>query len=496
MKRRLETHLTEIPEGLSENQFGFRRGRSAIDAVEKVLSIVNSNESRPWRRRDLCAIVSIDVANAFNTVPWDKIGDALISKNTPTYLIRIIRDYLRERLLLTGVGGINVTSGVPQGSVIGPDLWNLFYDDLLRQPRPDGIEIIAFADDIAIVGSGVNTDALEASINFTLGMVGEWMRSNGLNISVSKTVAMMMTSKRRYRRPQFILLNEILELKDHIRYLGIELSSKLSFIEHMKLAGEKATKTTAALSRLMPNIGGPRPIKRKLLASVVHSQLLYAAPVWCSSLVFHNHRQLLLGPQRIMAMRVASAYRTVSTAAILVVTGIVPVHLMASGRCELRRLQKTGVINAKRVIDDNVWGWWQQEWDDERATGQWTKRLIPDVRRWASRAYGATGYFLTQFLTGHGCFQAYLHRFAIVDSPSCRSCGDPVDNAEHTFFRCGRWAKRLMDLESEVAEEVNPETIVSIMLSSREKWQAVEQYITSIMDIIEKEDQQRQRDQT
>jgi len=109
IKRRLETHLRETPEGLSDNQFGFRRGRSAIDAIEKVLSIVNSNESKPWRRRDLCALVSIDVANAFNTVPWDKIGDALISKNTPTYLVRTLRDYLRKRLLLTDVGGINVT---------------------------------------------------------------------------------------------------------------------------------------------------------------------------------------------------------------------------------------------------------------------------------------------------------------------------------------------------------------------------------------------------
>lgn len=87
------------------------------------------------------------------------------------------------------------------------------------------------------------------------------MHSNGLNISVSKTVAMMMTSKRCYRSPQFLLLNETLELKDHIRYLGVEFSSKLGFMEHMKLAGEMATKTTAALSRLMPNVGGLRPIK-------------------------------------------------------------------------------------------------------------------------------------------------------------------------------------------------------------------------------------------
>lgn len=82
VKRRLETHLLKIPEGLSKNQFGFRRGRSTIDAIEKVLTIVNHNEAKPWRRKKLRALVSIYVVNAFNTVPWDKIGDALRRKHT------------------------------------------------------------------------------------------------------------------------------------------------------------------------------------------------------------------------------------------------------------------------------------------------------------------------------------------------------------------------------------------------------------------------------
>jgi len=222
-------------------------------------------------------------------------------------------------------------------------------------------------------------------MNSALSLVSEWIETNGLRISVSKTVAMTMTTKRRYRRPQFVLLEETLELKEHIKYLGVEFNSKLEFKEHLKMVRAKALKTTAGLTRSMPNVGGPSSTKRKLLTSVVNSQLLYAAPVWHSTTKFRNHRQLLLGPQRTMTLRVASAYRTVSTAVIMVVAGTVPVHHMASSRTELRRLQRNHTDNARQIVDNLVWGWWQQEWEEVTTTGQWTKRLIPDVRSWATR---------------------------------------------------------------------------------------------------------------
>lgn len=492
VKRRLETHLSRNPEGPSGNQFGFRRGRSTIDAIEKALDIVNRNEAKPWRRRELCALVSIDVANAFNTVPWDKIGDALTRKNTPAYLVRLLRDYFREKLIQTDAGDIEVTSGVPQGSVIGPILWNIFYDDLLQQRLPEGIEIIAFADDIAVVGIAKNTDLLEAAMNRSLSLISEWIDTNGLRISVNKTVAMTMTTKRRYKRPQFVLLEETLELKEHVKYLGVELNSKLGFKEHTKMDRAKAVKTTVALTRLMPNVGGPSPTKRKLLTSVVNSQLLYAAPVWHPTIKFRNHRQLLLGPQRTMALRVASAYRTVSTAAILVVAGTVPVHLMAKCRAELRRLQRNMTDNARQIVDNLVWGWWQEEWEGITTTGQWTKRLIPDVRPWATRTHGMTNYHMTQFLTGHGCFQSYLlPRSSRVVSPECLSCGASEDDVEHTFFRCGRWARSHSELEAIVGEDVTPESIIPIMLTSRERWKAVDQYIHKILCTKEEEEFQR-----
>ncbi|KAL5232598.1 hypothetical protein ACI65C_000008 [Semiaphis heraclei] len=117
---------------------------------------------------------------------------------------------------------------------------------------------------------------------------------------------------------------------------------------------QKALRTTVALFRLMPDVRGPRPLVRKLLNSVVRSQLLYAAPVWNSSLLFHNHSQLLLGPQRAIALRVTSAYRTVSMMEIMVVTSIVLVHLMVRGKTDLRRMLQNITEEARQIIDENI----------------------------------------------------------------------------------------------------------------------------------------------
>jgi len=81
----------------------------------------------------------------------------------------------------------------------------------LRLTLPEGVRIIAFADDVAVVGTGWCTEAMEVSINTALKQVSNWMSRNGLTISINKTVAMMMTTKRKYRHPQFVLLDETLE---------------------------------------------------------------------------------------------------------------------------------------------------------------------------------------------------------------------------------------------------------------------------------------------
>ena len=76
------------------------------------------------------------------------------------------------------------------------------------------------------------------------------------------------------------------------------------------------------------------------MASVVHSRLLYALPVRAKALQNHAIQRRLFSAQRLIALRIVSAYRTVSTSAVLVLASVLPIHLLAEEWQETFQLRK------------------------------------------------------------------------------------------------------------------------------------------------------------
>lgn len=119
--QRLLSWMDEHPmASLSDNQFGFRQGRSTYDALLRLKGIVEETVADGG----FVIAVSIDISNAFNSIPFSRILSALRRKGFPGYLVNIIRGYLCDRTVEYPVAGGDVASrkvcaGVPQGSVLG-----------------------------------------------------------------------------------------------------------------------------------------------------------------------------------------------------------------------------------------------------------------------------------------------------------------------------------------------------------------------------------------
>ncbi|KAL4121031.1 hypothetical protein QTP88_013616 [Uroleucon formosanum] len=379
-------------------------------------------------------------------------------------------------LLVDGGDGdltrIDVSCGVPQGSVIGPCLWNIFYDDLLRLELHDSVKLVGFADDIALVITAPNAGLLENIGNSALRSIDRWMQNNGLQVAPQKSEAVVLTNKWAYRDPVFTLGGQQISVKPSMRYLGVQLDKRLNFGDHIRLVTAAARRAVSALGRLMPNVQGPSACKRRLLMSVVHSKLLYASPVWAVAAArAARNRVALSQAQRGAAIRVARCYRTVSDMAALVLARMPPAHLLADERRRIgeRKQEPTTVAVVRRQEREATLREWQVIWDGTEKAA-WTRRMIPDIRRWVYQPnQEAITFHMAQALTGHGCFQHYLWKRRRAGDPHCMHCGEPDDTVEHTLFNCPFWAEDRREMEQCIGRPLQPNDVPDIILGPEQE---------------------------
>ena len=123
---------------------------------------------------------------------------------------------------------------------------------------------------------------------------------------------------------------------------------------------------------------------------------------------------------------------------------------------------------------------WQRRWESD-TKGRYTFRLIRVITAWSCRPFGEINFYLTQFFTGHGNFNAYLHRMTRKSSPLCEYCPFQEDTAEHTFFKCERWMAQRCTLEADLEELITPDNVVKIMMRSQTNWEAVVTYVEGVL---------------
>lgn len=215
--------------------------------------------------RHLCVLVTLDVKNTFNTASWGLIDEAYAGIELPKYIRRIIHSYLTDRYILGPLEGRLVTRrmtcGVPQGSVLEPTLWNIFYDGVLRLRLPEGASTIGFADDLSLLVINHTMEGLEANTNRTLRIINDWIARSELSLAHHKTEAVMLTRKWAYREPVFLSGGLRVPIRRTVKYLEVTLDSRLTFTAHIRAVSLVAINSTKAIGRLMLNIGGPSGAK-------------------------------------------------------------------------------------------------------------------------------------------------------------------------------------------------------------------------------------------
>lgn len=109
------------------------------------------------------------------------------------------------------------------------------------------------------------------------------------------------------------------------------------------------------------------------------------------------------------------------------------------------------------------------------------------------RKYENINFHLTQMLTGHECFSHYFWNFKKLKDLKYITCEAIIDNVEHTIFRRDQWWTQRKTLEVKLGINFEPDTVIRCMLQKKSNWDAVKEYIKTVMPYKENKERARQR---
>ena len=222
-------------------------------------------------------LVLLDFSKAFDNVSHQKLLLKLHKYGIRGPTLKWIQAFLSDRtqtVVIEKSDHVPVTSGVPQGSVLGPILFLIYINDL---PDKTKSKVRLFADDTAIylaVSSLEDAHILQRDLD----RLHQWELQWYMEFNPSKCVVIHVTRSRTPVPGQYLLHGQALESVAGSKYLGVEISNNLSFNNHIQ---NITTSASPYLGFLKRNIRSQNPALREIAyKTLVRPLVEYSSSVW------------------------------------------------------------------------------------------------------------------------------------------------------------------------------------------------------------------------
>ena len=249
-------------------------------------------------------VLFTDISKAFDSVPLHELEIAIWNSTIPTIYKPTMIDFTKGRKYRVEMQVENrdtVSSdwydqqyGTPQGSVLGPLLWNLFFDPLLEdlskiQHSLPGLDL-AFADDLTILATAQDPRQAEKLIEEKLKCINEFLIERGMQLSIPKLKIMCIRMAADVYLPS-VFLNDIkIQTTEAHKFLGVTYDPKFTFQSHLKSLKEKIANRTRAMVYMRGARWGPtQSTMMALYHSYITSVVLNGMMAWYP---FLNKRQI------------------------------------------------------------------------------------------------------------------------------------------------------------------------------------------------------------
>ena len=260
---------------LSAFREGYSTQHSLIRVIEK------------WRKcLDSAGIVGtilMDLSKAFDCLPHDLLIAKLEAYGFSANSLCLIYSYLKNRMQRVKIGSVKssqqiIRAGIPQGSVLGPVLFNIFINDIFLLKLDS--DLCNFADDTTLYACGCSLDQIVPMLENDLSALIKWFFENGMVANPGKFQMMFLGLKEQHALRLNINDNKVLTT-NRVKLLGIEIDNELNFTAHIQNLCSKVNRKINAFSRLNTFISRPQAIL--ICNAVVLSNFNYCPLIWLFS---------------------------------------------------------------------------------------------------------------------------------------------------------------------------------------------------------------------
>jgi hypothetical protein len=265
------------------SQYGLRAGHStelaALDLIDRILSEMDKG--------NIPICIFLDLSKAFDTLDPLILLDKLNYYGIDNIEAKLFKSYLTDRTQYvdfddTSSATLPISTGVPQGSILGPLLFIIYMNDIAEITNL--FDMIIYADDTTLQSTlnCFNPDPkvnINDKINIEINHISEWLSSNKLSLNIGKSKFMIFHHpNKKFNEPQIAINNIQIEQGTSFNFLGITIDKQLTWKQHVDKICGKISRAIGILNKLKNLL--PLQIKINMYNSMISSHINYGILAW------------------------------------------------------------------------------------------------------------------------------------------------------------------------------------------------------------------------